>query len=146
MRWLEEELPYFARFLLGWRIPIGIRDERFGVRAMQHSVMAQASAENGLTQVTLEVLETCIEHTTGTQDPADRTDADGFAVEGNAVKIFKWIQSVDPALGREVIDSRTLQQTLSTLHRNGAYNIVLDEHTKRWKIPYVLRKKVNKGA
>ena len=146
MKWLEEELPYFARFLLGWRIPVAIRDERFGVAAMQHSMMAQASAENGLTQVTLEVLETCIEHVTGTHDDEDRTDAEGFAIEGNAVKIFKWIQSVDPALGREVIDSRTLQQTLSTLHRNGAYNIVLDETTKRWKIPYVLRKKVQKGA
>jgi hypothetical protein len=146
MKWLEEELPYFARFLLGWRIPVAIRDDRFGVVAMQHSVMAQASAENGLTQVTLEVLETCIEHVTGSKDLADGTDAQGYAIEGNAVKIFKWIQSVDPSLGREVIDSRTLQQTLSTLHRNGAYNIALDETTKRWRIPYVLRKKVQKHA
>lgn len=141
MKWLSEELPYFARFLLGWEIPESMRDPRFGVRAIQHSEMAQASAENGLTQVTLEVLETCIESVAGQRDSEDGGDRNGWVVEGNAVKIFKWIQSVDPALGREVIDSRTLQQTLSTLFRSGGYNIELDESTKRWKIAYDLRKK-----
>ncbi|MCF0231625.1 MAG: hypothetical protein HUJ63_05025, partial [Enterococcus sp.] len=139
--WLDRELPYFARFLLGWRIPDDIADGRFGVQAMQHSDMAQASAENGLTHIALEVLETCVEATAGQRDDAaDRTDAGGVVVEGNAVKIFQWIQKVDPSLGREVVDSRTLHQTLSTLYKNGAYNIGFDERTKRWRIPYKLRK------
>lgn len=141
-KWLAEELPYFARFLLGWRIPAELRDERFGVKATQHADMAQASAENGLTQVLVEVLETCIESVAGSRDGEDAGDSDGWAVEGNAVKVFKWIASVDPGLAREVIDSRTLQQCLQTLYKNGAYNIALDEATKRWRIPYVLRKKV----
>ena len=120
-----------------------MRDERFGVRAIQNSDMAQASAENGLTQVLVEVLETCIESQTGARDEAELSDAKGWAVQGNAVKIFKWIKSVDDALAREVIDSRTLQQCLQTLHRNGGYNIAYDG--KRWSIPYVLRKSENHG-
>ena len=138
--WLERELPYFARFLLGWEIPADMRDDRFGVRAIQHADMAQASAENGLTQVALEVIETCIESVTSGADPKDAGDAAGWVVEGNAVKVFRWIQSVDPALGKEVVDSRTLQQSLSTLWKNGGYNIGYDDETKRWKIPYVLRR------
>ena len=105
--------------------------------------MAQASAENGLTQVTLEVIETCIESVTSGMDPKDAGDAAGWVVEGNAVKIYKWIQSVDPALGREVVDSRTLQQSLSTLWKNGGYNIGYDEALKRWKIPYEIRRKAD---
>lgn len=140
-RWLHEELPFFANFLLHWDIPEPMRDDRFGVRAIQHADMAQASAENGLTQVTLEVLETCIESVAGQRDGEDAGDRGGFVVEGNAVKVFKWIQSVDPALGREVIDSRTLQASLSTLYKNGGYNIQLDEGTKRWRIPYDLRRR-----
>ena len=138
--WLSEELPAFARFLLGWKIPAEIRDERFGVKAVQHSDMAQASAENGLTQILVDVLDACIEETTGAKDDEDRGDADGFVVEGPAVKVFKWIKSVDDALAREVIDSRTLHQNLLTLHKSGGYNIRYDERLHRWSIPYVLRR------
>ena len=142
--WLTEELPAFARFLLGWHIPSELRDDRFGVRAVQHSDMAQASAENGLTQILVEVLETCIEETMGVRDPKEATDAGGWAVVGNSVKVFKWIKSIDDALAREVIDSRTLQQNLLTLYKNGGYDIAYDEKAKRWSIPYVLRKRVDK--
>ena len=140
-RWLTEELPHFARFLLGWKIPEDMRDVRFGVSAEQHPDMVQASAENGLTQVLVEVLETVIEAKTGERDDKDSTDAAGYIIEGNAVKIFRWISEHDAALARELIDSRILNQTLMTLFRSGAYNIVLDRNTKKWRIPYVLRKK-----
>lgn len=138
--WLAEELPAFARFLLGWRIPAELKDERFGVKAVQHADMAQASAENGLTQILVDVLDACIEETTGLKDDADRRDADGWAVEGPAVKIFKWIKSVDDALAREVIDSRTLHQNLLTLYKSGGYNLKYDERLHRWSVPYVLRR------
>ena len=139
--WLSEELPAFARFLLGWRIPAEIRDERFGVKAVQHADMAQASAENGLTQILVDVLDACIEEVTGAKDDADRGDAEGWITEGPAVKIFKWIKAVDDALAREVIDSRTLHQNLLTLHKSGGYNIGYDEAKHRWSIPYVLRRR-----
>lgn len=135
--WLAEELPYFGRFLLGWDIPVEIRDDRFGVRAWQQDDMVQASAENGLSQTVLQVLEECIEETTGATDPKERGDMNGWAIEGNAVKIFKWIQSVDPALGREVIDSKTLHINMQPLCNNG-YGITYDERTKRYRIPYSL--------
>ena len=138
--WLSGELPAFARFLLGWEIPPEIRDERFGVKAVQHSDMAQASAENGLTQILVDVLDACIEEMTGTKDGEDRGDREGWIVEGPAVKIFKWIKAVDDALAREVIDSRTLHQNLLTLHKSGGYNIGYDERLHRWSIPYVLRR------
>lgn len=139
-RWLAEEIPYFARFLLGWKIPVELKDPRFGVKAIQHAEMAQASAENGLTQILVQVLETCIEETTGLKDPKERSDMEGWAVEGNAVKIFKWIKTVDDSLAREAIDSRTLHQNLTTLYKNGGYNIEYDADMKRWKIGYQLRK------
>lgn len=138
--WLAEELPAFARFLLGWKIPAEIRDERFGVRAVQHSDMAQASAENGLTQILVDVLDSCIEETTGAKDDAERGDSLGWIIEGPAVKIYKWIKSVDDSLAREVVDARTLHQNLLTLHKSGGYNIAYDERLHRWSIPYVLRK------
>lgn len=140
--WLDEELPYFARFLLGYhdRIPVAIRDDRFGVKAVQHKDMAQASAENGLTQVVLEVLEACAEKARAAIDPANESDRLGWAKEGNAVSVFKWIAETEPGLAREVIDSRTLQQCLSVLYRNGGYNLELDEETRRWRIPFHIRK------
>ena len=140
--WLDEELPYFARFLLGYhdRIPAAIRDDRFGVKAVQHKDMAQASAENGLTQVVLEVLEACAEKARAAIDPANESDRLGWAKEGNAVSVFKWIAETEPGLAREVIDSRTLQQCLSVLYRNGGYNLELDEETRRWRIPFHIRK------
>ena len=142
--WLSEELPYFARFLLGWKIPLAVRDDRFGVRAVQHNDMAQASAENGLTQILIEVLETCIDEVTGAKDLKEPTDSEGWVVIGPAVKVFKWIKSVDDSLAREVIDSRTLNQSLTTLYKNGSYNIEHDDKSHWWKIPYVLRKKSEK--
>lgn len=138
--WLAEELPYLGRFLLGWRIPEQIRDDRFGVKAVQHADMAQASAENGLTQILVEVLETCIDETTDRRDEKDRSDAGGWVIVGNAVKIYKWIVSVDPSFGKEVVDSRTLNGNLQTLCKSGGYNIEFDAESKRWKIPYNLRK------
>jgi hypothetical protein len=140
MKWLEEELPYFARFLLGWRIPAELKDDRFGVKAVQHSDMVQASAENGLTQILADVLESCIEEVTGLRDEADGADKEGWVVEGHAVTIFKWINAVDPTFSRAVIDSKVLHQNLLTLHRSGGYNLGYDEVRHRWMIPYVMRK------
>ena len=138
--WLTEELPAFARFLLGWRIPAELKDDRFGVKAVQHSDMVQASAENGLTQILADVLESCIEEVTGLRDEADRADKEGWVVEGHAVTIFKWINAVDPTFSRAVIDSKVLHQNLLTLHRSGGYNLGYDEVRHRWKIPYVMRR------
>jgi hypothetical protein len=138
--WLIEELPAFARFLLGWRVPAELRDDRFGVKAVQHSDMVQASAENGLTQILADVLESCIEEVTGLRDEADRADKEGWVVEGHAVTIFKWINAVDPTFSRAVIDSKVLHQNLLTLHRSGGYNLGYDEVRHRWMIPYVMRK------
>lgn len=139
-RWLAEEIPAFARFLLGWQIPVELRDERFGVRAVQHEEMRQASAENGLTQILADVLESCIEEVTGLKDESDRADKEGWVIEGLAVTIFKWINAIDPTYSRAVIDPKILHQNLLTLYRSGGYNLGYDEIRHRWSIPYVLRK------
>lgn len=138
--WITEELPFFARFLLGWRIPPELRDERFGVRAWQHPDMAQASAENGLTQILVDVLDACIEEVTGAKDDADRKDYGGIAIEGPAITVFRWINSVDPTLARAVVDPKTLQMNLQNLYKSGGYNIRYDEQLHRWSIPYMLRR------
>lgn len=139
-KWLADELSYFAKFLFSWEIPADIRDNRFGVRAVQHKDMAQAAAENGLTHTVLQVLESCIEASIGHAD--NDAEEDEIAIEGNPVKIFKWIKSIDDSYARECIDSRLLHQCLTTLFKNGSYNLSYDEHTKRWRIPYKLRKEV----
>lgn len=140
-KWLAEELPYFAKFLIRWNIPEEIRDDRFGVEAIQHGEMAQASAENGLTHTLVEVLEACIEKSREGKDAVDPGDRDGYVIEGNAIQILKWITGIDPTFLKEVVDSHVLRQSLSTLYKNGSFGIAYDEDTKVWKIPYVLRKK-----
>ena len=144
--WLSRELPYFARFLLGWEIPADIRDERFGVRAMQHSDMARVSAENGLTHTLLEVLEACIESSLPSKDSEDSGDRRGYVIEGNTIQVFKWIVSKDPSFTKEIIDSNVLRQSLTTLYKNGSFGIGYDEKTRRWSIPYVLRRKTENGV
>lgn len=144
-QWLQEELPYFARFLLGWRIPLSISDDRFGVRAYQDPMMAQASAENGLTQILLEVLETCIEKSPK-PDPTESTDAEGWVIEGNSVKITSWIRGIDPSLAREVVDSRTVHQNLMILWKSGNYAIAYDSTRNCWRIPYRLRMEAEKTS
>ena len=144
--WLSQELPYFARFLLGWEIPADIRDERFGVRAMQHSDMARVSAENGLTHTLLEVLEACIESSLPSKDSEDAGDRRGYVIEGNTIQVFKWIVSKDPSFTKEIIDSNVLRQSLTTLYKNGSFGIGYDEKTRRWSIPYVLRRKIENGV
>ena len=65
---------------------------------------------------------------------------------GNAVQVFRWICGVDQSYAREVIDSRVLNQNLSILFKSGGYNIAQERETKRWMIPYVLRKKVEENG
>ena len=139
-RWLAEEMPAFARFLLGWEIPLELKDERFGVKAEQHSDMSQASAENGPTQIVADIIDSCLAEVTGAKDDADRGDRQGYAVEGPATSVFRWINAVDAMLAREIGSSRMLHQALLTLHRSGGYNIKYDEAKHRWSIPYVLRR------
>lgn len=139
-RWLAEEIPSFARFLLGWEIPVALRDERFGVKAVQHPDMSQASAENGPTQIVADIIDSCLAEVTGAKDDADRGDRQGWAVEGPATTVFRWINSVDAMLAREVGNSRALHQALLTLYKSGGYNISYEEAKHRWYIPYVLRK------
>lgn len=133
MKWLAEEIPYFARFLLGWEIPWVIRDPRFGVAAYQHASMRQAAAENGLTQVLVDVLELVIERARVSRDPKDDNP---YVIVGTGTAIFRWVQNTDPLLARELGDSRLLQQTLMTLYRSGMYTIEYDERSRHWSIPW----------
>lgn len=134
--WLTEELPSFARFLLGWRIPVEIRDERFGVRAVQHQDMAQASAENGLTQILVDVLDACIDEASKAKAPGEGE----WAVEGPAITVYRWIRAIDDTFAKAVVDPKVLHQNLLTLHRSGGYNLAYDERRHRWSIPYILRR------
>ncbi len=135
LRWLAEEIPYFARFLLGWDIPFDMTDPRFGVSAYQHPNMRQASAENGLTQVLVDVLDLVIDRARKTRDASDPSP---WVLVNTATGIFRWIQNTDPSLAREIGDSRLLQQTLMTLLRSGAYSLKYNEKNRKWSIPWEL--------
>lgn len=133
--WLREELPYFARFLLEFDTPPDLYDNRFGVRAIQHPDMVRASAENGSTHIFVEIMESYLEDLRKLSPGAKDDD---IAVTGNAVRIFRSLVSCDASFANELGDSRTVQQCLSTLYRNGGYNISLNERGQ-WEIRYKLR-------
>lgn len=135
-RWLAEEIPAFARFLLGWLTPGELRDDRFGVKAVQHPEMSQASAENGPTQIVMDVIATCLDQVRKTEF----VEGGEWAVEGPATAVYRWINAIDPMLAKEVGGTRILQQALMILYRNGGYNIDYDEAEHRWFIPYELKR------
>ena len=80
------------------------------------------------------------------KDSEDAGDRRGYVIEGNTIQVFKWIVSKDPSFTKEIIDSNVLRQSLTTLYKNGSFGIGYDEKTRRWSIPYVLRRKIENGV
>lgn len=134
MAWLEAELPAFARFLLGWRIPEDMADDRFGVQAWQHDDMVQASAENGLTQSVIESISALFESLTkGDEGKLDK----GIAWTGTAGALWKALQDDDPNIRFHIYTRQCLAQNLGILQRSG-YPISVDRTVcpAVWTIPY----------
>lgn len=137
LRWLNEELPHFARFLRRYEIPVDIRDTRYGVKAWQHPELRRASLENGTTPVILEAIFDRVDQAKSMRDP----EGDGeWAFRGTLNSLYRWLTSIDPTLARE-FDRQDLGTSLKTMMSKDAYNLKFEEDTRSWYIAYDFLKK-----
>lgn len=137
--WVGRELPYFARFLMGWQVPEPMRDSRFGVKAYQHDSMKQAVASHGTAHVVTEILVKVFEPN-GEVVTADADGREG-AFRGTATDLMATIKVYDRANGtdfaREVGNLPKLQFALKQMKK--AYPSITSRYVRRveeWCIPY----------
>lgn len=132
LEWVRAELPYFARFLLGYHIPDHLADIRFGVKAWQHPEMRQASTENGLT---IEVVEALVEHLAFLAQSA--ADDEEVELKGTVAEMYSAIVSHNDTFRMNVRSPKALRQQLQILVNSGNYNISEDRDTTPsiWRIP-----------
>lgn len=84
-RWVAQELPYFARFLMGWQIPEPMQDMRYGVKAYQHESMKQAVAEHGVAHTVVEILSKVFSEMAATDELGEDGRFTGTATDLMAV-------------------------------------------------------------
>lgn len=139
LKWLNEELPHFARFIRLWDIPAHMRDDRFGVKAWQHPELRRASLENGTTPVILEAIFDRLDQAAAVKDEG----VDGkWAFRGTLNSLYRWLTSSDPTLARE-FDRQDLGTALKSMLSKDAYNLEYSEEGRVWRIAYDFAKKVS---
>ena len=133
MEWVRAELPYFARFLLGYGIPDDLADVRFGVKAWQHPDMRQASTENGLTIEVVEALVEYLAFMAQSNEPGESLD-----FTGTVGQLYSALASHNDTFRANVRSSKVLRQQLQILLNSPNYAISEDASTTPsvWKIPY----------
>lgn len=129
--WILDELPWFALFLLGYRVPPAYASRRYGVRAWQHPDMVRASQVTGfshtLEQVLVKVLSAAANpgDAIGTANP----DASPYAFEGKLIDLWTMIRADSSGAGSAVKDTTRLYYGLKALelhYRGVSYDKALD--------------------
>lgn len=134
-KWVASELPYFARFLMGWRIPEEMSDMRYGVRAYQHESMKQAVAEHGVAHTVVEILSKVF----GEMALCDENGEKG-KFEGTATDLMAVVRSCGqsgPDYVKEIGNIARLRYALKQIKK--AYPNVLTKTENRietWEIPF----------
>jgi len=131
--WVREELPFFARFLLGYSIPEEMRDVRFGVSAWQHPEMRQASTENGLT---IEVVESLVDYFAFLRQSGEKNETVAF--RGTVGQLYSALATHSDTFRANVKSSKALRQQLQILVRSPLYSLSEDDSftPSVWSIPY----------
>lgn len=131
--WLRAELPQFARFLLGYRIPDSMADIRFGVRAWQHPEMRQASSENGML---VEIVESLVDAFAFLRQSAPEGETTGF--HGTAGQLYTLLSDHNPTFKTNVPSTKALRQQLQIMANLTKYRLVEDRNATPsvWTIPY----------
>lgn len=133
--WVARELPYFARFLMGWIIPQEMQDDRFGTKAFQHESMKQAVAEHGVANTVVEILAKVFDE----MSACDENGEDG-RFTGTVTDLMATIRSAGQAgqdYVKEIGNSARLRYALKQIKK--AYHGVQSKVENRievWDIPY----------
>ena len=134
-KWLAEELPYFARFLMGWVIPEDMQSDRYGVKAYQHESMKQAVAEHGVAHTVVEILAKVFDEMAA----CDEKGEDGSFL-GTATDLMATIRSAGqagPDYVREIGNIARLRYALKQICK--AFPKVthkVENRIESWEIPY----------
>jgi hypothetical protein len=111
---IRSDLPAFARFLTYYEIPAEYKERiRFGFTGWQHPEILRATASNVSANVVLEALSLVF-----SDDYVAAAEKAGLTEwTGSSSELLQKIQSVSPALAREIGDGRMLSRNLEMLER-----------------------------
>lgn len=128
---LARECPHFARFLLDWEIPKHLLspEARFGVRSFHHKDLLDASRQQGMSGVVLELLHAFLKSYHEANPKVDIWEGTGVTLHSNLV-------AMNESAMRE-LSPRALATSLGNLAKNG-YNLYkaknLDTKLNIWHI------------
>ena len=134
-KWISRELPHFARFLIGWKIPEAISDDRYGVKAFQHESMKQAVAEHGVANTVVEILSKVFEEMAACDEAGE-----SGSFMGTVTDLMATIRSAGqagPEYVKEIGNSARLRYALKQIKK--AYPSVgstVKNRIEVWTIPY----------
>jgi hypothetical protein len=128
---IDEELPYFCRWLLDWPVPKQIvADSRFGIKSCHQSSLYNAAIQSGSSNAFLETLVLFLEN-------SPRRVTDGFW-EGSAAELLSEMSCLEAT---RLLSSKISVQGIGLMIgqlRSRGYP-VFNKHTRRgsrWSIPY----------
>ena len=128
--WLLEELPWFALFLLGYRIPQRLQSARYGVRAWQHPDMVRAAKVTGFSNTLAQVLAKVL---ASDANPGDAVEGSSIAFSGKLIDLWSKIRTDPSGVGSAVRDTARLYYGLKTLEQQGA-GVAYSPDTDVWTV------------
>lgn len=133
--WLAEELPQFARFLMGYTVPEQMKDDRFGVKAWQHESMRQAVSEFGIAHTVTEILAKVFEEMSATDEQG--MDGSFVGTVTDLMSVIKGAGAVGSEYAREIGSVAKLRYALRQMAKA---NPVIHSKTRNrmeiWTVPY----------
>lgn len=131
---LKQELPYFCRWLLDWKIPEGLlsTDPRFGTKPYHHHELFESSMRTGLTSAIFELIQEFLIQLKAMQP--ERVEW-----SGSASQLFTDMAAMFPLLMAKYT-TQQLSTALGYLMSRG-YNVKQHRTTERniWAIPIDLK-------
>ena len=128
--WLLEELPWFALFLLGYRIPQRLQSVRYGVRAWQHPDMVRAAKVTGFSNTLAQILAKVL---ASDANPGDPNEGSAIAFSGRLIDLWSKIRTDPSGVGTAVKDTARLYYGLKTLEQQGA-GVAYSPDTDVWTV------------
>jgi hypothetical protein len=122
---LSEELPYFAQWLIDWKIPEELIDKknlRFGLRAYHHPTLLAESRKQGNDEIIWSLIvrmvtESCRENRKQNKDASDE-----LRWRGDVTRLYGDLHATAPHIMRDY-KIRSIQLTLQSLERKGSRDI-----------------------
>ena len=116
---LAQELPFFARFLLDWKIPESVQadSKRFGIAKFHHPELFDAAASQGSSGILADYMQAYLR--------LDRKLAAGArdAWRGTSTQLYAALSETDPQFSKEFRTVRMFQTCLGQLRSRGTVPI-----------------------